>query len=198
MKLKLIVLIACLIMAPPLTLAQGRGGQGGTGQNAGYGQGQQGAGATEMGSGSINRQRDRVHVSQQQQDQIGSCDRSMDAVRNQARQMGKYSKNGAFNADKARQDGKQLQERVRVMQQDHERLMQGLNQGQQQALESHVRNMAQLQERLNIHMQKLDDELGKSDPDVKQVTTQARELERISKEWKEQYRSIQSQLTTEP
>jgi hypothetical protein len=198
MKLKLVALIACLIMALPIALAQGRGGQGGKGQNAGYGQGQQGAGGTEMGRGSIDRQRDRVHISQQQQDQIRSCDRSVDAVRSQARQMGKYDKNGGFNADKARQDGKQLQGRVKAMQQDHERLMQGLNQGQQQALESHVRNMTQLQDRLNVHMQNLNAELGKTDPDVKPVTAQAREVERISKEWREQYRSIQTQLTTEP
>jgi hypothetical protein len=197
MKLKLVALIACLIMALPIVLAQGRGGQGGKGQNAGYGQGQQGAGGTEMGRGSTDRPRDRVHVSQQQQDQIRSCDRSVDAVRSQARQMGKY-KNGGFNADKARQDGKQLQERVKTMQQDHERLMQGLNQGQEQALESHLRNMTQLQERLNVQMQNLDAELAKTDPDVKQVTAQAREMEQISKEWRERYRSTQSQLTTEP
>jgi DNA-binding NtrC family response regulator len=122
MKLKLVVLIVCLVAALPLALAQGRGGQGGQGQNVGSEQGKPGAGAAEMGRGSTDRQRDRIHVSQQQQDQIRSCDRSADAVRSQARQMGEYSKNGGFNPDKTRQDGKQLQERVTAMQQDHEDL----------------------------------------------------------------------------
>jgi len=112
--------------------------------------------------------------------------------------MGKYGKSSGFNADKARQDRNQLQEQVRAMQQEHQHLMQGLNPGQQQALESHVRNMNRLQERLNTRMGDLNGELGKTDPDAKQVAAHARELERISSEWRQQYRSIQSRLSVEP
>jgi chromosome segregation ATPase len=199
MKRKLVLWIAFLAAAVPLALAQGRGGQGGKGQNSGYGQGQQRRSeGSESGAGNTDRQHDRVHASQQQQDQVKACDRAAVAVRDQARQMGKYGQNAGFNADKAHQDRDQLQERVRAMQQEHERLMQGLNQRQQQALESHVRNMTRLQEQLNARMQDLNAELDKANPDLKPVTTHAREVERVSEEWRNQYDSIRSRLTTEP
>ncbi len=199
MKLRLIMTIVILCTGLPFAWPQGKGGQGGRGQQSGQSQGQQRSpGGSERGYGDIERERDRIHVSQKQRDQLRTCDRSADAVRDQARQMGKYGQGAAFNADKARQDRDRLQEQVRTMQQEHERLMQGMNPGQQQALESHIRNLNRLQERLNTRMQNLNGELGKADPDAKRVAEQAREMERVSKEWKEQYRSIQDRITVEP
>ncbi len=199
MKLRLIALVVILSTALPFAWSQGKGGQGGRSQQSGQSQGQQrGPSGSERGYGATDRERDRVQVSQQQRDQLRTCDRSADAVRNQARQMGKYGQGAGFNADKARQDRDRLQEQVRTMQQEHQHLMQGLNPGQQQALESHIRNLNRLQGRLNTRMENLNGELGKTDPDAKQVAEHAREMERVSKEWKEQYRSIQDRLSVEP
>ena len=194
-------MIALLCTALPLAFPQGRGRQGGGGQSSGQGQGQgqQGrSGGSDGGYGNTDRERDRVHVSRQQRDQVKSCDRSADAVRDQARKMGNLGQGGGFNAGKARQGRDQLQEQVRAMQKEHQRLMQGLNPGQQQALESHVRNMNRLQERLNTHMENMNGELGKDAPDAKRVAEQAREVERVSKDWREQYRAIQSRLVIQP
>ena len=201
MRTRTVFMIALLCTALPLAFPQGRGGQGGGGQSSGQGQGQgqQGrSGGSDGGYGNTDRERDRVHVSQQQRDQVKSCDRSADAVRDQARKMGNLGQGGGFNAGKARQGRDQLQEQVRAMQKEHQRLMQGLNPGQQQALESHVRNMNRLQERLNTHMQNMNGELGKDAPDAKRVAEQAREVERVSQEWREQYRAIQSRLVIQP
>ncbi len=199
MKFKLIIPVVILSTALPYAWSQGKGGQGGRSQQSGQPQGQQrGPSGSERSYGTIERERDRVLVSHQQRDQLRTCDRSADAVRDQARQMGKYGQGAGFNADKARQDRDRLQEQVRTMQQEHERLMQGLNPGQQQALESHVRNLNRLQERLNTRMENLNGELGKADPDAKRVAEQAREMERVSKEWREQYRSIQERISVEP
>ena len=199
MRLGTVIAIAFLCAALPLAFPQGRGGQRGGGQSSGQGQGQQGhPGGADRGSGNTDGERDRIHVSQQQRDQVKSCDRSADAVRKQAGKMGKNGQGGGFNAGKARQDRDQLQGQVRAMQQEHQRLMQGLNPGQQQALESHVRNMNRLQERLNTHMENMNGELGKDAPDAKRVAEQAREMERVSKEWREQYRAIQSRLVIQP
>lgn len=199
MRARTVILVALLSTALPLAFPQGRGGQRGGGQGSGQGQGRQGrSGGPDTGYGKTDRERDRVHVSQQQRDQVKNCDRSADAVRNQARKMAKYGQGGGFNAGSARQDRNKLQEQVRAMQQEHQRLMQGLNPGQQQALESHIRNMNRLQERLNAHMDNMNKELEKDAPDGKRVAEQARELERVSKEWREQYRAIQSRLVIQP
>jgi hypothetical protein len=201
MRARTVILIALLCTALPLAFPQGRGGQkgGSQGSGQGQGQGQQGRSAgSDRGYGNTDRERDRVHASQQQRDQVKNCDRSADAVRNQARKMGKYGQGGGFNAGNARRDRDQLQEQVRAMQQEHQRLMQGLNPGQQQALESHVRNMNRLQERLNTHMENMNGELGKDAPDGKCLAEQGREMERVSQEWREQYRAIQSKLVIQP
>ena len=201
MRLGTVIVIAFLCAALPLALPQGKGGQRGGGQSSGQGQGQgqQGRpGGSDRGSGSTDGERDRIHVSQQQRDQVKSCDGSADAVRKQAGKMGKSGQGGGFNAGKARQDRDRLQEQVRAMQQEHQRLMQGLNPGQQQALESDVRDMNRLQERLNTHMENMNGELRKDAPDAKRVAEQAREMERVSKEWREQYRAVQSRLVIQP
>jgi len=199
MRLRTVIVIAFLCAALPLAFPQGRGGQRGGGQSSGQGQGQQGRpGGSDRGFGNTDRERDRVNVSPQQRDQVKNCDRSADAVRKQADKMGKYGQGGGFNAGNARRDRDQLQEQVLAMQQEHQRLMQGLNPGQQQALESHVRNMNRIQGRLNTHMENMNGELGKDAPDAKRVAEHAREMERVSKEWREQYRAIQSRLVIQP
>ncbi len=199
MRLRTVFLILFLCIPLPLAFTQGKGGQKGKGQSSGQQQRQQvRSNASDKGYGATDQERERVRVSQQQREQVRTCDRSADAVRNQARKMGNYGQGNAFNADKARQDRDRLYEQVRTMQQEHQRLMQGLDPGQQQALENHVRNMNGLQERLNVRMEELNGELGKTAPDAKRVTEQARQMERVSKEWREQYRAIQSRLVTEP
>jgi len=47
-------------------------------------------------------------------------------------------------------------------------------------------------------MQNMNGELGKDAPDGKRVAEQAREVERVSQEWREQYRAIQSRLVIQP
>lgn len=199
MRTRTVILIALICTALPLAFPQGKGGQRIGGRGSGQGQGQQGrSGSSDRGYGNTERERDRARVSRQQRDQVKNCDRSADAVRNQARKMAKYGQGAGFDADNARRDRDRLQEQVRIMQQEHQRLMQGLNPGQQQALESHIRNMNRLQERLNAHMENMNSELGKNAPNGMRVAEQARELERVSREWREQYRAMQSRLVIQP
>ncbi len=199
MRLGTVVVIALLCAASTPAFPQGSGGQKGKAQSSGQGQGQQGRGeGSGRGYGSTDRERDRIHVSRQQHDQMANCDRSAEAVRKQARKMASLGQGGGFNAGKARQYRDQLQEQVRAMQQEHQRLMQGLNPGRQQSLEVHLRNMNRLQERLNARLEEMNGELGKDAPDGKRVAEQAREMERASREWREQYRALKSRLDVQP
>jgi hypothetical protein len=47
-------------------------------------------------------------------------------------------------------------------------------------------------------MENMNGELGKDAPDGKRVAEQARGMERVSKELREQYRAIQSRLVIQP
>ena len=203
MKARTTILFTVLMVAFSMPLAwsqgQGKGSQGGGSSRGGQGQQQerQGQGAGK-GQGAQVQDRDRIQATDQQRDQIRSCDRSADQIRTRAGQLSKRAQGANFNVDDARQERNRLREQVATMQQEQERLMAGLDDKQRGALQQRTQNMSRLQESLRTQLQALDDELGKANPDAKQVTRQAREMERTTKELQNQYRDVQSQMVVQP
>lgn len=182
------VLAAILCMGISLGWAQGRGGQAPRkGAQAPQGQGQRGAGTAE-------RDRDRVRASQEQMDQVRACDRSAQEVRNRARRLAAGTSGSSFDADRTRREWDQLRERVRLMQQEHERLMAGLSDEQKQALQERVRVMNEARERVLAEMQRIDQELGRPQPDARQLAERAREMERAARELQQQFQALRSRM----
>jgi chromosome segregation ATPase len=184
-----------VIVLLAVSVAWGQGKGKGSQAAKGQGQKQRQAGA-QQGQGDMERE--RVRASAQQRDQLRSCDRSAEAIRNRTRQMAKTAGGKGFNPDQARKEREQVREQLTKMNQEHERLMQGFNDGQKQALQAHITNMEQASERVNTQLQAMDQELSRPQPEGKKVAERAREMERAMNEWQQQYRAVQSKLVVEP
>lgn len=193
------VIVLVLAAAPAFSQGQGKGSQGGGSARSGQMQGQ-GPHGRDSAGGQVTQtqERNRIQATVQQRNQVRSCDQSADQVRTRAGQIAKKAQGNSFNADAVRQERNRLQEQVAAMQQEQERLMAGLNDNQRNALQQRTQNMSRLQDRLRTQLQALDAELGKADPNGKQVARQAREMESTAKELREQYRAVQSQMVVQP
>jgi chromosome segregation ATPase len=191
--------VIALALGGATAFSQGKGSQAGGSPRSGQmqGQGPHGRDAA-TGQATQTQERDRIQATVQQRDQVRSCDQSADQVRTRAGRIAKRAQGNGFNADAVRQERNRLQEQVTTMQQEQERLMAGLNDEQRSALQQRTHNMSRLQEHLRTQLRALDAELGKADPDGKQVARQAREMESTAKELREQYRAIQSQMVVQP
>jgi hypothetical protein len=193
LKKSLIVLPIFLLLVAA-GFPQGKGGGKGGGRGQGQGQGQtMGQGQGQGGGQTANAQMEhkRIRATQQQRDQIRSCDRMADDIRKQARKMAKDS-GKKLNHGQLTQQQAHIRNQIRQMEQEHERLMKGLDANQQQAWQEQIRNMNQLRQQLNQHQQQMDEEL-KGNPDAKRVTERAREMERTMNEWRNQYHILSSQ-----
>lgn len=133
----------------------------------------------------------RIKATKQQRDQIRSCNMLADDVRKQARKMAKDS-GKKLNHGQLVQQQTHIRNQLRQIEQEQERLMNGLDKNQQQAWQEQIRNMNQLRQQMNVHQQQMDDEL-KGNPDARRVAERAREMERTMNEWKKQYGVLSSQ-----
>jgi outer membrane murein-binding lipoprotein Lpp len=174
----------------------GSGGWGQGGQQGQYGQGgQQGQQGQQGGmqSGNGQTERERARINSRQRQQLGECSKSADGLRKQARDMAKKSGGKNFNAGEARQQFSKLQEQVQTMNQEHEQLMQGMDAGQQEALQSRIRSMNRLQTQLKEQVRQMNSELEPADPDARRIREQARKMEKTMEELKKQYNTMASQ-----
>ncbi len=207
MKTKILAMAAllCLCVAPAL-LAQGRGGQGQRGQQ---GQGPRATGQQQRGgqqqqqqqgqqTQTREQQRQRIHVTDQQRNQFRTCTLSADRVRTQARQMAQAAKGGGANNPEFRQQHQQLREQIRMMQQEHDRFMNGLSEQQRDQLQDRIRKMDQARERVHTQSQALDQEIGQPNPNGGRLEKRAREMEKATKEWQKQYRTMAEEMGIEP
>lgn len=205
---KLLMVLPILLLSLSIAFTQGRGGGQGAGRGQGSGQGQsvgqgQGSGQHQgigqgqgsgQGQGVEQRDQKRIKSSIQQRDQIRTCDKLADGVRKQAQKMGKNSGN-KFNAEEANLQRDQLREQIRAMKQEHERLVNGLDDTQKQAWKEQIRDMDQLQQRLHTHLQEMQSE-QRADPDGQRNAERAREIERIMKNWTSQYSVLESEAAS--
>ena len=84
------------------------------------------------------------------------------------------------------------------MQQEHNRLMQGLRDGQREALQERVRKMDQTRERVNTRFAAIDQELNQPNPDCKRIAQHARKMDRAVKEWQKQHRKMGLEMGINP
>ncbi|HWQ03297.1 MAG TPA: hypothetical protein VNL38_02350, partial [Candidatus Nitrosotenuis sp.] len=190
MKAKWVVLPAILALAVSPVWAQGRSGAQGR-PNKSQGQQQRAQGAAK---GGMSQDRQRIRATDQQREQFRTCDQAMDRVRQQARDMARTSGGAQFNAGEARQQRDRLREHFQLMQQEHERLMLGLNAEQRQSQEARHRNMEQIRERIQARLQEMDRELAAENPNGKQIAEQARNIEREMAQLQKHHRAMKADL----
>jgi soluble cytochrome b562 len=98
-----------------------------------------------------------------------------------------------FRAGEARQNFNRMEEKIRTMQEQHTRLMQGMGPEQQEALKGQIQSMNQLQTRLENRVRLMNEELGEANPDAARVATGAREIEQTMNEYRQRYNTLASQ-----
>lgn len=195
MRRKILNLIPVLLLLALSAFPQGRGGsrggsQGGS-QSGQQGQGQgQHQGSVQAGAGQMERK--QIHMTSQQRDQVQNCDRLADGIRKQARTMGK-SAGGNSPAGQLSEQRNQIRNKVREMEQEHERLMNGIDPTQQQDWQEQIRNMNQLRQQLHTQLQQLDADVDGANPDSKRVNERSREIERTMSQWRKQYSGMYSE-----
>jgi hypothetical protein len=177
-------LISFLLLLTLPVFAQGRGGSQGRQQSHGQNQGSVQAGVGQ-------RDRNQVHLSTQQQDQLRTCDRLADGIRKQARAMSKAAGgNSSVGPLSGQRD--QIRNKVREMDQEHNRLMSGIEPDQQRRWQAQIKNMTQLRQQLQTQLQRLDDDVDSAPPDPKRITARTREIERTMSQWQKQYSILSS------
>jgi hypothetical protein len=84
------------------------------------------------------------------------------------------------------------------MEQEHQRLMNGMNNEQNAALRNRIEQMNQIRQRVNSRLGQMDEELNKGQPDPKIVREHARQIEREMNRWNSQYRSMEGEMGVKP
>jgi hypothetical protein len=196
-----LILFPIFLLVISTGFSQGRGGRQGQGQgqsaNQRQGQGQlqgQGQGQRGVQAGSADMEHKRIKATQQQRDQIRSCDKLADGIRKQARKIAKASGN-KYNAEEATRQRNQIREQFTAMEQEHERLVNGLDSNQQQAWQEQVRTMNQLRQEVHSQLLQMNNEMGMTQPDAKRIAERAREIEQNMNSWRKQYNTLSSQAS---
>lgn len=192
-------ILTLAISVPGAAQGKGQGGGGPRGTQASQAQGQaKGRGGPDMGRGTTDRTRQRIHATDQQRDQLRTCDQAMDRIRQRARDLAQGAAGANFDPAQARQQQAQLREELRQMEQEHHRLMNGLNDDQRRAFEARHREMEQIRERIHARLQEMESELGQASPNKARVAEQARNVEREMKELQKQHRAMQTEMGVTP
>jgi chromosome segregation ATPase len=192
MDKKILVGIGMFLISILIAFPQGRGGggQGGGGSQQRRMQGGQTgqSGKPDIGQGQTNR--DRVRSNDQQRDQVRACDRQADGIRKQARTMAKASNDKNANRALLLQNRDELRERIRVMEQEHARLMSGIDSAQQQQWREQISNMNQYRNQVHSQLQQIESAFDSGNPDPQRVAERAREMEQIMDRWRKEYRGL--------
>jgi hypothetical protein len=201
-------LLLTILFSAALTLAataQGRGqGSGGGGQRGGPAtpSGQRGPSGTgqpvgKTGSGQQQTKQERIRATEQQRNHIQACEQSGNRVSERARAVAEAAKGGGVDSAEFRRLHEQLQQEIRTMQQDRDRLMNGLSQEQQTELQARIRKTDQARDRVNERLRSLDMEMAKADLDQKRIRSFAQDLEKATKEYQKRLRETAEEMGVE-
>ena len=183
------------LAAVPMVSAGNGGGRQGGGKSTGSQQ-RGGGQSSDQPRSSGNGSRVRLEATQQQQQQVRTCTEAAEQVRRQAREIVKSARGTGPAGESPPQQHRLLQDRVRTMEQEHNRLMQSLNEQQRAQLQDRIRQMTAARNRVQSEMERLGPLMEGGDPDPARVRDHAREVERASKTWEKQYRRIESEMTS--
>lgn len=175
MKAKFIAFFLFVMLAVLPVAAQGRPGGGGQHQVPQGHQGQSQRGS-EMGKGTMQR------------DQVRACDQFANQIRQRAHELARTAQRSGWQVEPMRALVTQLRQQFRSMQEEHNRLMQSLKPEQNIAWQERIRKMEQIREQAEAQLSSIEGELANTYPDGRCIAERAREMERLMKEWQEQYR----------
>ena len=186
---KYLIFLSMFLLAAIVAYPQ-RGGGGGHQGSSGAQEKMGRQGNIQSGRGQMDQ--DRTRINSEQRKQIRDCSNLADGIRKQAQNMAQTSRQN-LDTGEARKQLAQIQKRFQTMEKEHERLMQGLDTGQQQGFQEQIKNMNQLRSQVNNQLQQMNSDLAAAEPDRQKVSEKAREMERTMNELKNQYNTLAAQ-----
>ena len=177
----------------------------------GQGHGQQGQGQRPptagsqrvpgSGGGSQTQMRDqerlRIRATDQQQKQLQNCSQSAERLRSRVRQMSRISAGQKIGSERAKQWREQLGTELANMNQEHERLMNGLSSEQRSAVQIQTKEMQTSRTRLNDIAEAVEIELALDAPDPAKVRETAKQMESEVDRIRAQQKKLHAQLIEE-
>lgn len=111
------------------------------------------------------------------------CDQTLDQARDQAHRLSRDASQRAFDTDSLGDQHRQLQEKLRNLKGSHEQFLGDLTNEQQKSVQDHNQSMQQIHDRIQAHLQAIDDEFTGSNLHLKVVADEAKAAEREMKSY---------------
>lgn len=147
--------------------------------------------------GLSQEQRQRIRATEPQRSQYRVAAQAANRVRTRARAMVRMAKAAAFSSQEFRPLCSQLQNEIQLMTEEHEEFMAGLTEEQRTATKGRDDEMDKELEELKIWGEAMDEELKQPDPNPKQLSKQARQIEKTVKEYQNDDHQLALDLSIE-
>ncbi|SPE29858.1 exported hypothetical protein [Candidatus Sulfotelmatomonas gaucii] len=120
---------------------------------------------------------------QSMRDHFRICDQSLDQARNQAHTLAHDASQLTFDTDALKRQHQQIQEQIRTLKESREQFLGDLNDEQQKSIQDHNQSMQQIHDRIQAHLQMIDQEFTGSNLHLKAVANEAKAAEREMKSY---------------
>lgn len=155
-------------------------------------------GSTGRAGGSQAQMRDqqrlRIHATDQQRQQLQTCSQSAERLRSGVRQMSRISSGQKIGSEQAKQWREQLRTELANMNQEHERLVNGLTSEQKSAVQTQTKEMQTSRTRLDDMAEAVEMELALDAPDPAKVRQTAKQMETEVNRIRAQQKTLETEL----
>lgn len=138
-----------------------------------------------------DQDRDRIRLNDTQADLLKDRIKDMDQTRDRLRTMQHDYDGSGFNAAQGQEHHMRIREQFRIMEQEHNQFMNGLDNEQQNRWRNRIMTMNQQRDRIQNRLQLMEEEMNKGQFDRIRQRNWVREIEKSMKEWREQYHKVQ-------
>jgi len=125
-------------------------------------------------------------LQQSMRDHFRACDQALDQARNQAHVLSRDASRTPFDTDALLLKNQKLQEQVRIVKESHEKFLADLSEEQKKSIEDHNTSIQQIHDRIQTHLQAIDQEFSGSELRLTTVSDEAKATEREMKSYQKQ------------
>lgn len=124
---------------------------------------------------------DQLH--QSMQDHFRTCHQTVEQARDQAHKLSRDASQAQFNVDALSNQHQQLQEQIRALKGNHEQFLADLTDEQKKTVQEHNQSMQQINDRIQAHLQTIDEEFKGHNLHLTVVADEAKAAEREIKSY---------------
>lgn len=148
-------------------------------------------------SGLSGEQRQRLRATEAQRSHYRVAAEAASRVRTRARQMLRVAKAATASSQEFRLLCSQLRREILSLTEEHEQFLAGMTEEQRAATKERAGEMDKELEELKIWGEAMDEELKQPDPKPKELTKQARQVEKAAKKYQEENHQLAHDLSIE-